>query len=400
MAITRKEGYDSIMRVIQLENEGVNVDSSILQDLDYENTYLEQVRACFDWNFDKCSLTTIPEGFRLAKTGFFSPLYYNHKSELSIVKENDRFYLIDSRENVIDEIKFEHKPRYYNKKTSDGKDMSRIVQANSIGRLNITYSNECALQEQDLCCLFCNINATKKRFGEVDRIEWKDPNQIAETIAEGYKEGFRGFNLSGGFVPERREVEYYLDVIEKVIEITGTEDVHGMACVGAPSAETIEQYREAGYQHIATNLEIWDENIFKTICPGKDQICGGQKNWIAALKKEVEIFGKGNVRSIFVGGIEPKDSLLEGIEYLASIGVLAVPNIWRPCIGSGLEGHRSPTSEWHQEVAEKTYQIHKRYGFTLEQFYYVYGRESCYSYFQMLDGAKLEWEDGLEIINE
>jgi len=167
-----------------------------------------------------------------------------------------------------------------------------------------------------------------------------------------------------------------------------------MACIGAPSdLSVIEKYKEAGYQHIATNLEIWDEDLFKTICPGKEQLCGGRQNWIDALKHEVEVFGKGNVRSCLVSGIEPKESLLEGVEYLASIGVIAIPSMWRPCIGSAFEGHKSPSTEWHFEVMERTYNIYKKYGFTLEQFYYGYDRDNILGYFFELDGQTVSWEE-------
>ena len=39
--------------------------------------------------------------------------------------------------------------------------------------------------------------------------------------------------VSGGFIPERREVEYYIDVAEAIQEATGLEDFNGTACVGA-----------------------------------------------------------------------------------------------------------------------------------------------------------------------
>lgn len=398
MSFTRKKALDDISLLVALDTEGVNINPEDFKDLDYENTYAEQIRACFDWNFKNYVSSKIPAGFRLKTTDFLSALYWNPDSQYSVVRDGEKFLLIQGKDQVLDEVTFEKKPKFYNKKTSEGKDMSRIVQANSRGRLAITYSNECALLDKGLDCLFCNINDTKRRFGELDRIEWKNPQEIGETVAEGYKEGYHGFNLTGGFVPERREVEYYLDVIEAVKEHTGIEDVHGMACVGAPSdLSVIEKYKEAGYQHIATNIEIWDENMFKTICPGKEQLCGGRQNWINALKKEVEVFGKGNVRSVLVGGIEPKESLLEGIEYMASLGVIAVPSIWKPCIGSALEGHRTPTTQWHQEIAEKTYQIHKKAGFTLEQLYYVNSADSVQAYYHKVDGEQLPWEEKLDI---
>lgn len=387
--------------LVALDNEGVNVNPEDFKNLDYENTYAEQIRSQFDWNFKNYVSSKIPAAFRLKTTNFHSRLYWNPSSQYSIVKDGEEFLLIKGKDEVLDKVYFERKPKFYNKKTSDGKDMSRIVQARSKGRLSITYSNECALLDKGMDCLFCNINDTKRRFGELDHIEWKNPQEIGETVAEGYREGYRGFNLTGGFIPERREVEYYLDVIEAVKEHTGIEDVHGMACVGAPSdLSVIEKYKEAGYQHIATNIEIWDENIFKAICPGKEQLCGGRQNWINVLKKEVEVFGKGNVRSCLVAGIEPKESLMEGVEYLASLGVIACPNIWKPCIGSALEGHRSPITEWHEEVVERTYQIYKKYGFNLEQFYYVRGTDEVYAYLFEIDGKTLPWEEKLDLISE
>ena len=393
MSLSKESELKEIRLLVQLDNEGVNVDPELFKDLDYEAKYAEQIRACFDWNFKTYKASKIPAGFRFRASRRFSPLYWNPASAFSIVSDEGNFYLAKKGE-ILQEVIFQRKPAFYNKKTRDGKHMSRVVQANERGRAAITYSNECSLKEKGLDCLFCNINATKDNFGELDNIEWKNPRQIAEAVREAYKEGYRGYNLTGGFVPERREVEYYIDVIEAIKSETGTEDVHGMACVGAPhDLSVIEKYREAGYQHIATNLEIWNENLFKTICPGKEQLCGGRQNWINALKHEVEVFGKGNVRSIFVSGIEPKEYLLEGIEHLASLGVVAIPSVWKPCIGSAFEGHNSPSTEWHQEVTERTYAIYNKYGFTIEQFYYVFSNDCALAYLFALDGQTLSWKE-------
>jgi hypothetical protein len=393
MALSREEELKEIYLLVDLNNQGVNIDPNIFKDLDYENTYLEQIRSCFDWNSNIYVASKIPAGFRIKPSGRHSAVYWNPSSKFSIILDDGKYFLTENQ-GVIKEVVFERKPKFYNLKTSDGKDMSRIVQAGERGRAAITYSNECSLKEKGLDCLFCNINATKSTFGELDNIEWKYPKQIGEAVSAAYKEGYRGYNLTGGFVPERREVEYYIDVIEAVKEESGLEGVHGMACIGAPSdLSVIEKYKEAGYQHIATNLEIWDENFFKTICPGKDELCGGRKNWIDALKHEVDVFGKGNVRSVLVSGIEPKESILDGIEYLASIGVIAIPSLWKPCIGSAFEGHSSPVTQWHQEVIERTFNIYKKYGFTFEQFYYVSARDSVLGYLFELDGQTLSWKE-------
>lgn len=63
------------------------------------------------------------------------------------------------------------------------------------------------------------------------------------------------------------------------------------------------------------------------------------------------------------------------------------------CIGSAFEGHRSPESGWHKEVMERTYNIHKKYGFTLEQFYYVYDRDNMLGYFFELNDQTVSWRE-------
>lgn len=72
-----------------------------------------------------------------------------------------------------------------------------------------------------------------------------------------------------------------------------------------------------------------------------------------------------------VTGIEPKEKTLEGVEYLAGKGILSLTNAWNPNPGSKLEGHRTPSPEWHLDLAKKTYQIFKKAGFTYEQYFDV-----------------------------
>ena len=103
--------------------------------------------------------------------------------------------------------------------------------------------------------------------------------------------------------------------------------------------------------------------------PGKELQCGGWENWVKALEYEVEVFGHGKVRSNMVAGIEPKDSTLEGIEYLASKGVVGLATVWNPNPGSALEGHRCPETAWYLDLYKKIAAIHRKYGFTYDHLY-------------------------------
>lgn len=368
MSAIKEQLYNELQIKIATTVYGINVDSEIFKHLDLGGKYQEQIHSLFEMDQEShvgidfpCAFTT-PGGININ-------FHWDRRSPYSIQYEGGVYFLEKSGEKLFD-IEFTHRPEYYNEKTSDGVEMSRVAVNYGGGTLFVVYSNECSLKDKGHDCLFCNINATKDTYASAQHLEWKTPSQIGETAAKAFKEGFKHITISGGFIPERREVDYYIDVADAIKEHTGLEDFNGTGVIGAPKdLEVIEKYKEAGYRTIAMNKEIWDKNIFKTICPGKVDQCGDHDHWIKAFKKAVEVFGFGRVRSTFVAGIEPKETLLEGLEYLASIGVAVQPSIWIPNIGSALEGHRSPEPEWHFDVAKKTYGFLKKAGITYEQYY-------------------------------
>jgi hypothetical protein len=347
--------------------EGLNFDPAIFQNIDLGNTVIERVNNLFAIDKHPHSELEFPEVFVTPLGRFRVPVSWNKKSPLTLEYEDGQFNIHDhegDREKILfEKLEFPKRPDYYARKTSDGTDMRTVAVDSGYGAMFVAYSNECSLKDNGRDCLFCNINATKAIYGESQGISWKTPKQVGETIGAGYGIGFDHVTISGGFVPERREVEYYIDAAEEIRQATGLDDFNGTACVGAPSdLDVFEKYKEAGYRTIATNMEVWNEKMFDVICPGKSLECGGRKNWLAALETEVAIFGKNRVRSTFVSGLEPKEYLLEGAEELTSKGVLPCINQWNVNVGSPLEGHRTPTEEWHWDVFERVVAIYRKYG--------------------------------------
>jgi MoaA/NifB/PqqE/SkfB family radical SAM enzyme len=393
MSLTRDEIYQNVELSQRLYNNGVNISEEILRGLDFDSRYLEQIYSQFNMNHVAHTATKLPDSFRAPSGYRFRFCFDPNSREYSIVKDGG-VYVLNHRDRGLFEITFEPKPAWYNRETSDGKKMCRVMQYVGRSKFTVSYSNECSLQDKGLDCLFCNINATKKTFGELQGLDMKNPIQIAECVQAAFDEGFKRFFVTGGFIPERREVEYYMDVAEAVREKTGLEIFHGQAVIGAPlDLSVIDKYKEVGYDAISTNMEIWDPNIFKTICPGKEQICGGRDNWVRALEHEVEVFGRGRVRSTFVAGIEPKQSLLEGLEYLISRGVVADPSQWNPNPGSALEGHRAPTAEWYYDLSLKTYALYRKHGIThFNYFETINGEDTVCDYLFNADGDVLPWE--------
>ena len=306
-------------------------------------------------------------------TGFYLPHGITARSSQSrwtpylLVVEDDRPVLYDEKTR-IGEISFIKPHPVSQQLLGSGEKVRDIVNINAQGGIHVTYSNECSLKDQGEDCLFCAFNERAKD-GTYNKVLLKSPRQVAEAykIARAAGTG-NHFRITGGFVPERRELEYYLDVADAIKETY--DSFYGVAVVGAPAdLSVLPKYKEAGFANISTNIEVWDRNLFAAVCPGKDKRNGGWQHWVDSLEASVEIFGKGNVHSTIVGGLEPRESTLEGIEYLASKGVVCHFSAFRPEKGTALEGYRSPEASFHWELLDKGTDIYRRYGFNTLQLF-------------------------------
>ena len=306
-------------------------------------------------------------------TGFYLPhgvTARGHKSRwtpYSLVVEDGRPVLYDEKTR-IGEITFLKGNPTAEAKLSSGEKVRDITNINHQGGLHVMYSNECSLKDLGEDCLFCAFNERAKD-GTRNKVLLKSPKQVAEAYDIARQAGVANhFRITGGFVPERRELEYYLDVADAIKEKYSS--FYGAAIVGAPAdLSVIPKYKEAGFSNISTNIEVWDRNIFAAVCPGKEKRNGGWQHWLDSLQYSVDVFGPGNVHSTIVGGLEPKESTLEGIEYLASKGIVCHFSAFRPEKGTALEGYRSPEAEWHWDLLDKGTDIFRRYGFNTLQLY-------------------------------
>jgi hypothetical protein len=306
-----------------------------------------------------------PRAFR-SPSGLHIMFNKKPKSEYSLVYEDGDFVLMKNGNLLWENIQFESRPKYYEQKTSDGHPMMEIGGILSDHCFQVWFSNECAFSEKGEACIFCHmVTRPADTF-------LKTPRQIAESFKAAYDEGVaRRVDFTGGVITERREIEYYCDALEAIHDAIGTDDIHSCAAIAAPrDFDNIVKLKEAGYTNIVLNMEIWDENIFKTVCPGKHRTVGRDR-WIEAEKFAAEVFGFGAVRCNFVSGIEPKLKTLEGIEYFAPYGVVGHPNTLMPTDGTPLGGTRCPTPEWILDLHIKTAEILRKAGHQIDVARYI-----------------------------
>lgn len=346
---------DEVLLGLKLAELGVNFDREAIERFQ-DQTSLTHVAV------KRAGLT----GFRLPH-GISASSRHSRWTPYSLHVEGDAVVLYDDGKPV-GPIEFNVAHPVADTVLRSGVRLRDVAGLNPEGGLHVMYSAECSLKDKGLDCKFCGFNERAKD-GNANKVPIKSARQVAEAYTVARRAGLANhFRITGGFIPERREVEYYIDVAEAIHE--DWESFYGVAIIGAPAdLSVIPKYKEAGFQQVSHNLEIWDRDIFAALCPGKERETGGQRHWLDALDHSLSIFGKGNVHTNFVGGLEPLDSVLEGIELLAQKGVVAHFSVFRPEVGTPLEGWRSPAAEWHYKLVDKATSIFHRYGFTTLQMY-------------------------------
>jgi len=382
---------DELLLEIDLGVQGISVDPQELGKFQVGTEITEQRHLLFDMNKQHQDEVALPEAFFLPH-GLFTRFRWDADSRYRLQAVDGKPVIFKDGQALVPIEFYKRDSRVHEGETSDGTPFSRIASFDPEGSVHVFFSNECDLKGTGQDCKFCNINSTADAY-RAKNIFLKTPRQVGEVYAAAYHAGYGNhIRLTGGFIPERREVDYYLDVADEIKERTGLESIHGLAVIGAPQdLSVIDKYKEAGWSNLSINIEIWDRRIFEALCPGKARRCGGWDHWLKALEYAVGVFGKGNVRSNIVAGLEPKASTLEGVEHLACLGVICYAGAWCPNPGSELEGHRTPEAAWHHDLTLKAAAIFAKQGFTTEQLYSCAGfHNPCIDAFRIHAGEAVE----------
>ena len=163
--------------------------------------------------------------------------------------------------------------------------------------------------------------------------------------------------LTGGCFNHQKEIELVTDVVSAIREYTGFNRIPGTILPSpAKNLDEIEKYYDSGINAIGFSMEIWDEKLYRAICSGKSKSFSHDE-FVNSIRKAVDVFGEGNVYGVFVMGLEPRETFLDGVRLLTSLGANVVPFVWSPNPGSKLEGHRAPTSKWYLDTITEAAQI-------------------------------------------
>jgi radical SAM superfamily enzyme YgiQ (UPF0313 family) len=266
------------------------------------------------------------------------------KSEIELNVYNNEFYI--SYEHNRYPVKVYPAPAFFDKKNKKGI-LYKDFLATHADRARISPIVGCAYK-----CKFCDFNTIPYQKFEINAL--KDAVQVAidDPVLPA-----KHLLISGGS-PKPEDREYLLNVFLEIGKWSPI-PIDIMVAPWVP-VEYIKKFKETNINELSVNIEIWDEEIAKKNIASKNGL--GREHYLEFLKEAVKVYGKNNVRSILLVGLEPLASTLEGIEKLAEIGVSPVLSPFIPAEGTELSNHPRPTYEDLVYVWEKSSEIVKKYG--------------------------------------
>ncbi len=303
----------------------------------------------------------------------------NNNSPYSILNQ-DGDYVIYCDETPLKKIQFQKKPDWFSSKIQDGTPIPKLGLSQHGDMLIVNASPGCEyfLHQDESSgnyrCRFCFYGAPNPKIPTLGQpktlIKEEDLLRLADAVAIASKEINHIYLVAGSMADINQEAERYIQVASAISK--ATDDKVNICCgSSALPKEASLELKKTGVGAVCFNLEIWDKELWEKICPGKSKFVG-RENWIQGLTDAVDIFGRGNVMSAFVSGVEimqpygystqqALESSLEGAEFLLQKGVLSLFTLYWPRDTSEFEEKSGSIHDYFLELSHEYHKLRKQY---------------------------------------
>jgi len=125
----------------------------------------------------------------------------------------------------------------------------------------------------------------------------------------------------------------------------------------------VERLVKAGVSGFSINIEVFDRQIAKALCPNKEHVgLDGYAEFISFAVESVGGRAAGRVRSSLLLGLEPLESTLEGVRLLAGLGCDIVLSPFRPAEGTELASTPTPSADLMEQAFVEARAIAREHG--------------------------------------
>jgi hypothetical protein len=230
---------------------------------------------------------------------------YNSKSPFIIKKNDQKFFIEHETTKETTPISFIHKPAGIEEEI-EGNSVSSICSFLSKDLLGVTPSNYCFYFGNKSQCRFCEILQTYK-----NEVEYPKTFKKLDVIQGGIQKALTSNKdlkylaiTSGNLISYDYTFDYFIDIGKKLTQLKEYVQLDQVLATLMPPDDLskIDQLYQNGFTKIYFPLEVFNKSHFEVVCPGKASY--GYDKIIQALKYAINVFGKGNVYTNFVYGVQ------------------------------------------------------------------------------------------------
>lgn len=268
--------------------------------------------------------------------------------------DNDKKLKLYYYDFEVSEVFIDMADPHANKFTKSGVPYQRISFW-ATDRMRIHHTISCIFKKNNVGCLFCEIPKLEQSLCLTDIFEVIDFYLDQENT-------FRHFLIGGGSESLELEAEHIAQ-ITNYIRNKSAKPIYLM-CLPPKDLSVLDTWYNAGITEIAFNLELFDRNKAKQLMPGKGRI--PLEQYLTAFDKAVSLWGKdGNVRTLFLAGLESQEVLLDGIDTVCSHGVMPILSVFRALRETTMEDVVPPSNVWLYNLYNKAEKICSKYNLHL-----------------------------------
>ena len=237
----------------------------------------------------------------------------------------------------LTEVSFPKFTSFYRQQTSRGVPFRGMAVLQGHDVLSFPYLWPCEFAKAGMACKFChcgNYTQYQSGMGIPADISFT-PRDVAEAVhyAVNVERCASYIQITGGSTLETNgECGRIRELLQAIEEVAGLKNIPGeIILYTTPPADPreIDVLFDAGADRISCDIEIWNEELFRQICPGKARWTGRQRA-LDTLLHIARTHGPDKACSTFVVGLEPAEDFLAGAEFLAGHGIPPIPSIWMP----------------------------------------------------------------------
>ena len=267
--------------------------------------------------------------------------------------------VITCNDTFLTEITFHAKTSFHEQKTSGGIPFWNLAVVQGWDALTFACMWPCEITQSGGSCAFCHTGS----YGAPNHSLSEMMEVIRYSMEESPKTKILKMTAGSTFNPEV-EIDKYVKILNEIDKTFGIDKVPTVIYLTPPSdVKQLDRLFDAGVGWVACDLDIWNERLFEKICPGKARI-NTRKRYLDALYYMADKYGPNRACCVFVAGIEPAESLIEGETVLAERGIVSWPSPLMPfAIEQKVLNEKQPFSiSYFRTVRKETAKLYKKYG--------------------------------------